>query len=62
MLYQPKPTDAICSGKLVWIWGAYALGMSWLWNGLTAAGFPAGSIWALAGLAGVMVLLATREI
>lgn len=62
MLYQPKPSEAICTGKFVCIWSAYALGMSWLWNGLTAAGFPAGCIWALAGLAGVMLLLATREI
>ncbi|HEY1976506.1 MAG TPA: hypothetical protein VGG89_08180 [Candidatus Baltobacteraceae bacterium] len=52
----------VCTGKLFWIWGIYAVVMLWLWNGLTAAGLPAFAIWALAGVAGTLVLLATREI
>lgn len=60
--YEPKAQEGICTGKLVCIWGVYAFAMSWLWNGLTAAGFSAPCIWALAGIAGALVLAATREI
>jgi hypothetical protein len=60
--YEPEASQRTCTGKLLCIWGVYAIAMSWLWNGLTAAGFPALSIWAAAGVAGVLVLAATREI
>lgn len=60
--HEYKAPERICTGKLFFIWGAYAIGMCWLWNGLTAAGFSGLAIWALAGLAGALVLLATREI
>lgn len=62
LYYEPKAPERICSGKLLWIWAVYAVAMSWLWNVLMAARFPAPAIWALAGIAGVLVLLATREI
>lgn len=63
MVYHeyPAPRRA-CTGKLFWIWGVYAMAMCWLWNGLTAVGLPPIGIWALAGLAGAALLLATREI
>lgn len=60
--YEPKAPERICTGKLIWIWAVYAFAMAWLWNGLTAAGFSAPAIWSLAGIAGALVLLATREI
>lgn len=60
--FEPKAPERVCAGKLLWIWGVYAVAMSWLWNGLTAAGFPALDVWALAAFAGAIVLAATREI
>ena len=63
MVYHEfNPPGKACTGRLFWIWGVYAMAMCWIWNGLTAAGVPAACIWAVAGLAGVLVLLATREI
>jgi hypothetical protein len=63
MVYHEYPApEKACTGRLCWIWGVYAIAMAWLWNGLTAAGIPALAIWAMAGFAGAMLLLATREI
>ncbi len=63
MLYREYTIpQRVCTGKLFWIWGAYAYAMWWVWNGLTAAGFPTPAVWGVAGLAGAMLLLATREI
>ncbi|HZY98845.1 MAG TPA: hypothetical protein VFE36_04690 [Candidatus Baltobacteraceae bacterium] len=62
VFFKPKAPAGICTGKLLWIWAAYAFAMAWMWNALTAAGLPAAAIWALAGLAGTALLLATREI
>ena len=59
--HEYESSGRVCTGRLFWIWGVYAVAMTWLWNGLTAAGFPAVAIWALAGLAGVALLVATRE-
>ena len=63
MLYNElQPRERACTGKLLWIWGAYALAMLWLWHGLTAVGLPSIVIWGIAAVAGAAVLLATREI
>ena len=63
MLYQqPQVPERMCTGKLLGIWAVYAAGMSWLWHALSANGFSAATIWAVAGVAGAAVLLATREI
>lgn len=59
--HEYKVPGPVCTARLFWIWGVYAMAMCWLWNGLGAAGFPAVAIWGLAGLAGVVLLLATRE-
>lgn len=59
--YEYRLRQRACIARLFWVWGVYAMAMCWLWNGLTAAGFSSGAVWALAGVAGVLVLLATRE-
>lgn len=59
--FESKAPESACARELFCIWGCYAIVMTWLWNGLTAAGFPAPAIWALAGAAGLMLLQWTRE-
>jgi hypothetical protein len=55
-------SQGICAGKLLWIWGVYALLMVALFNVMSGAGFSRGVIWAVAGVIGIAVLLRTLEI
>jgi hypothetical protein len=58
---ESKVSGRPCAGRLFWIWSAYAAAMSWLWSVATIAHFPHGAVWAIAAVAGALVLLATRE-
>ena len=60
--HEYKVPESACAGRLFWIWGAYALGMLWLWNGLTAVGLPPSLIWLVAAAIGGCLLACTLEI
>jgi hypothetical protein len=54
--------EGACTGKLLWIWGAYAFLMILLSNVMSDAGFSRGQIWAAAALIGFALLVWTREL
>ncbi len=55
-------SEGTCAGKLLWIWGIYALLMVVLFNVMSGAGFSRGVTWAVAAVIGVAVLLRTMEL
>ena len=54
--------EGICTGKLLWIWGAYVLLIVLLSNVVSEAGLSRGETWAAAALAGLALLVWTAEI
>lgn len=58
---RPQTPGAICTGKLFWIWGAYAVGMLWMSQWLEAIAVPPAVVWAIAAAIGLCVAACTRE-
>lgn len=52
--------DAACGGKLFWIWGLYAGGVTVLSQAADAAHLPASLTWLIALALGAAVLAATE--
>jgi hypothetical protein len=59
---QPEAPEEACTGKLFWIWGAYAFGMLWMSRAMGETGIPPLVIWAVAGAIGLAIAVCMREL
>ena len=59
---EPEVPRALCTGKLLWVWGAYAFAMVWLSHAMSAAGFAPAAVWAVAAVIGLALAFWMREI
>jgi hypothetical protein len=61
-VYSVIQRDALCTGKLFMVWGAFGLGMAAVWG--AAHGNPGAdaAIWALGLVAALGLLLGMREL